>query len=267
MNICEHLMNKRLFVSGILLLTTIIGATTTPMNVHAASEMNSSGTVTLMAVSAGRVSSGTVTLMGVSAGRVSSGTASSEIVTSVFNESAALQALKAKFASNVVFRAEMSHHFTDAYTSETTDTYGTIWFGINAYRIETPDQIIVVQGDVSRVFNKRQNRLIISHYNAEEDEFAPSRFFAGTQASYRSQDIAGSDGSVTILITSDDPFELFSEVRIRVGRDGNPIQIQAIDQMDNTVRTIFSFGRFERAQDNLFHISYTSGTDVVDLRQ
>lgn len=183
------------------------------------------------------------------------------------NESPSLRVLKAKFADNAVFRAEMSHHFTDAYTSETTDTYGTIWFGVNAYRIDTPDQIIVVNGDVSRVFNRRQNRIIISHYNAEDDEFAPSRFFAGTNETYRSQDMLEPNGSTTILITSDDPFELFSEVRISVGRDGNPIQIQAVDQMDNRVRTTFSFGRFERAQQDLFEIQYPSGTEVVDLRQ
>ena len=39
-----------------------------------------------------------------------------------------------------MFRAELSHHFTDAFTEEVTDTYGTIWFGRDRYRIETPDQ-------------------------------------------------------------------------------------------------------------------------------
>lgn len=183
------------------------------------------------------------------------------------NDSPALKLLKDRFSGDVMFRAEMSHFFTDSFTDETTETYGTIWFSNDRYRIDTPDQKIIVYGNVSTVFNVRQNRVIISDYDPEEDEFAPSRFFGGSEATYKSQDSIGSDGTTTILITSDDPFELFSEVEIRVSRDGSPLQIDAIDQMDNSVRTNFRFGRFERMQDDLFLLHYSDETEVIDLRE
>jgi len=182
-------------------------------------------------------------------------------------DSKALSQLKSRFADENLFRAEMSHHFTDSYTGDVTDTYGTIWFSRDMYKIETPDQIILVRDLVSTVYNKAQKRVIISRYDPEEDEFAPSRYFTSTRETYRSQDIANNDGSTTILITSDDPFEIFSEVRIRVSRDGQPTQIDAIDQMDNAIRTTFRFGRFERVQERIFEISYPSNTEIVDLRQ
>jgi outer membrane lipoprotein-sorting protein len=183
------------------------------------------------------------------------------------SDSPALSQLKSRFSEDNLFRAEMSHHFTDSYTGEVTNTYGTIWFNRDKYKIETPDQIILVRDFTSTVYNKSQKRVIISHYDPEEDEFAPSRYFASTRDTYRSQDISNNDGTTTILITSDDPFEIFSEVRIRVSREGQPSQIDAIDQMDNEIRTTFRFGRFERVQDRIFEITYPADSEIVDLRQ
>lgn len=185
----------------------------------------------------------------------------------MLTDSPALTQLKSRFSDEVLFRAEMSHHFTDSYTGEVTDSYGTIWFNRDKYKIETPDQIILVRDRTSTVYNKAQKRVIISHYDPEDDEFAPSRYFASTRETYRSQDISNNDGTTTILITSDDPFEIFSEVKIRVSRDGQPSQIEAIDQMDNEIRTTFRFGRFERVQDRVFEISYPADSEIVDLRQ
>lgn len=189
------------------------------------------------------------------------------VAASISTDSPALTQLKTRFAEENLFRAEMSHHFTDSYTGDVTDTYGTIWFSRDKYKIDTPDQLILVKDLVSTVYNKAQKRVIISHYDPEEDEFAPSRYFGSTRETYRSQDIVNNDGTTTILITSDDPFEIFSEVRIRVSRDGQPTQIDAIDQMDNEIRTTFRFGRFERVQDRVFEISYPSDAEIVDLRQ
>lgn len=182
------------------------------------------------------------------------------------SESEVLQSLIKKFANKAVFRADMSHYFTDSYTDEVTSSFGTIWLGSYFYKIDTPDQVIVVDGETSTVFNKRQNKVILSYYFPEDDEFAPSRFFANTNEKYESSDFANSDGTTTILILSDDPFEMFKEVRIRVGRDGLPLEINAIDQMDNDMRTTFRFGRFESFDERVFNLSFPSEAEVVDLR-
>jgi outer membrane lipoprotein-sorting protein len=181
-------------------------------------------------------------------------------------DSPALRSLKAQFTEESLYRAEMSHHFTDSFTGETTDVFGTIWFGRDAYRIDTPDQIVIVNGDVSTVWNRRQNRVIISHYSADDDEFAPSRFFTGDHGAFQSEDVAQPRGGTMIHIRSDDPFELFSEVRIFVDADGRPLRIEATDQMENKVRTEFRFGRFERLGADLFTPDVPDGTEIIDLR-
>lgn len=185
----------------------------------------------------------------------------------VVNDSPALERLKQQFAQDVMFRAEMSHFFTDSFSGETTEVYGTIWFARDRYRIETPDQVVVVSGATSTVLNIRQNRVIISYYDADEDEFAPSRFFASDNEAFNSTDQLNSDGSTTIMITSDDPFELFQQVEIRLTREGNPMQIDAIDQMDNSVRTMFRFGRFSAIDASRFELLPPQGAEIVDLRE
>lgn len=183
------------------------------------------------------------------------------------SDSPALNQLKNRFNSEVLFRAELSHQFTDSYTGETTSTFGTIWFSKDMYKIDTPDQLILVRDRISTVYNKRQKRVIYSNYDPEEDEFAPSRYFTGRDGVYSSSDVAHADGSITIQIVTDDPFEMFSEVNIRVSRDGNPVQIDAVDQMENTVRTTFRFGRFESFQNSVFTIQYPGDAEIVDMRQ
>ena len=181
-------------------------------------------------------------------------------------DSPSLKALKSKFEEHVFYRAELSHQFTDAYTGETTSSYGSIWFSKDMYKIDTPDQLILVRDLTSTVYNKSQNKVIISQYDPEADDFAPSRYFSGNRDTYNSTDIINQDGTKTIKIITDDAFELFTEVEIRLSRDGNPVQIDAVDQMENTIRTTFRFGRFERIQEGVFSISYPSDAEIVDMR-
>ena len=181
-------------------------------------------------------------------------------------DSPSLKALKSKFDEPVYYRAELSHQFTDAYTGETTSSYGSIWFSKDMYKIDTPDQLILVRDLTSTVYNKSQNKVIISQYDPEADDFAPSRYFSGNRDSYSSTDIINQDGTKTIKIIADDAFEMFTEVEIRLSRDGNPMQIDATDQMENTIKTTFRFGRFERIQEGVFTISYPSDAEIVDMR-
>lgn len=179
----------------------------------------------------------------------------------------ALSALKKRFNEGMMYRAELSHQFTDAYTGETTNSYGTIWFTRDSYKIDTPDQVIIVNDLVSTVFNKQQNRVIYSNYNPEEDDFAPSRYFAGNAGEYESEELVNADGSTTITITTTDAFDQFKEVVIRVSRNGLPTQIDAIDQMDNTIKTTFRFGRFESSDQSIFAFQPPAGAEIVDMRE
>ena len=185
----------------------------------------------------------------------------------LMDDTPALSTLKKRFNDGVMYRADLSHQFTDAYTGETISSFGSIWFTRDSYKIDTPDQVIIVDNLLSTVYNKQQNRVIYSNYSPEEDDFAPSRYFAGAAGEYESKETANSDGSTTITITKTDAFEQFKEVVIRVSRNGTPTQIDAIDQMDNTIKTTFRFGRFESSDQSIFAFQPPVGAEIVDMRE
>ena len=84
-----------------------------------------------------------------------------------------------------ILSAQFNHDFIDAYTQETSRNEGSIWIGLQQYRIETVGQIIVVNGELSKVLDRRRNRVIISEYDSELDDFAPSKIIGGLGNSYQ----------------------------------------------------------------------------------
>jgi hypothetical protein len=173
--------------------------------------------------------------------------------------------LRQRFDNGDAFTAFMTHEYVDSFTSDTVVTTGTIWIGTDSYKVVTDQQLVTVDGSVSKVYNRPQNKLIISFYDPEEDDFAPSRFLAGTQDRYLVHEAADKDGAV-ITLSSDDPFEMFREVRIHLNRNGIPWLISGIDQTDNEFSTWFESGVFIPATEDLFDISWPGSAEVVDLR-
>jgi hypothetical protein len=173
--------------------------------------------------------------------------------------------LRERFDNGDAFTAFMTHEYVDSFTSDTVVTTGTIWIGTDSYKVVTDQQLVTVDGSVSKVYNRLQNKLIISFYDPEEDDFAPSRFLAGTQDRYLVQEAADDEGAV-ITLSSDDPFEMFREVRIHLNGKGIPWLISGIDQTDNEFSTWFESGVFIPATDDLFDISWPGSAEVVDLR-
>lgn len=178
----------------------------------------------------------------------------------------ALGNLKKRFATGGVFRAEMTHTHVDAFTGDTTFTYGRIWLARDGYKVETADQMIVVHAGVSQVHHRLQKKLILSRYDPEEDDFAPSRFLGGQGDRYRASETRR-NGRPRIDLAFTDPFDLLRTARIELGGDGLPIAIEAVDQADNRMRTRFEFGRFTADSTGVFRLPVPAGTQIVDLRK
>jgi hypothetical protein len=173
--------------------------------------------------------------------------------------------LRERFTGGDAFTAFMTHEFVDSFTRDTVVTSGTIWIGTDSYKVVTDQQLVTVDGSVSKVYNRPQNKLIISFYDPEEDDFAPSRFLAGARDRYQVAEEADDAGTLITLI-SGDPFEMFSEVRIHLDEDGIPWLIAGTDQAGNEFSTWFENGVFIPSTGDLFDISWPGTAEVVDLR-
>lgn len=174
--------------------------------------------------------------------------------------------LKQKFEQGMIFRAEFSHQYEDSFTGETQQNDGQIWIGKDQYKIEGNNQVMVVDEDVSRVYDASKNRVIVSDYVEEEDDFAPSRMLQGVDESYSISETDGPGNSTQITLESDDPFSVFQIVTIRIDEEGRPVEIQAIDQAENQLTTRFQNGEFVEPDKNLFELNEPESAELIDLR-
>lgn len=173
--------------------------------------------------------------------------------------------LRSLFDDGMIFEASFVHEYQDSYTGEQTRNEGTIWIGRESYRVEGSDQVMVVDGEISRVYDRARNRLLISTYEEEEDDFAPSRMLQGVDESYRvSEEQQGR--FLVITLRSDDPFAIFGSVEITLNGEGVPLSIHAVDQAENNLITEFRNGRFREPSYRLFELEVPESAERVDLR-
>jgi len=171
------------------------------------------------------------------------------------------------FEEGIVLHAQMSHEFLDSYTGETQVTEGEIWISKARYKVKAEQQTILVDDDLSRVYNSAQNKLVISEYEAEEDDFAPSRFFSESEEVYTVSESHKENGVNVFVLHSDDPFELFLEVIIRIDDDLKPLEIEAVDRMENRLKTVFTDAQYLEYAETMFHLEYPDDAEIIDLRK
>lgn len=176
------------------------------------------------------------------------------------------QTLKSEFENNNVFVSDFTHQYEDAFTGETETAEGKIWIAKERYKVEGSNQLMVVDENISRVYEGNKNRVIISDYVEEEDDFAPSRMLQGVDDSYQVEESIGENGTTTITLSSEDPFSIFKTVTIYLTESGDPAEIRAIDQADNIITTRFGNGGFTQHSSYLFDMDVPEDAERIDLR-
>lgn len=174
--------------------------------------------------------------------------------------------LKSMFEDGHVFNAEFTHQYNDGFTGEQQTSEGEIWIGREQYKIEGENQQMLVDGDISRVYDSQKNRVIISEYIEEEDDFAPSKMLQGVDSTFSVTEQSAENNETLIRMISNDPFSIFAEVSIYLNENDLPVRIRAVDQVDNELITTFMDGKFEEETAQVFQLSIPDDAEQVDLR-
>ncbi|MFV1883948.1 MAG: LolA family protein [Balneola sp.] len=181
-------------------------------------------------------------------------------------QSQIFEELKTRFQEGVVFKADFKHSYTDAYTGDVSSSEGMIWIDQNGYKLESEDKVIVVDGELSQVYEAFRNRLIISEYDPEEDDFAPSRMLSGLDDTYSASQEKLSGGNTLITLVTQDDFATFLTVEIEVNAELEPLKITAYDFADNVIVTTFTNGSFENRTEDTFKLDVPEDAEIVDMR-
>lgn len=188
------------------------------------------------------------------------------IFTSLHAQESSLQRLKLKFENGQVFKADFYHQSVDSYTGDTTASRGDIWIGEAQYKVQTDHQLVVVDGKTSTVYDEHRNRVILSEYEPEEDDFAPSRILNGVDSTFSVVAEEETDEGIYIRLTSDDPFAIYKEVEIFLSPQLVPRRIRAVDPVDNIITTRFRNGKFISGSNELFTFDIPESAEIVDMR-
>lgn len=177
----------------------------------------------------------------------------------------ALDELKTRLQEGAVFFAEFSQSYYDSYTGETAASSGRVWIGEHAYKVESDGRELVVDGATSKVYDRQRNRLVISDYSAEDDDFAPSKLINTEEDEYSVTERKSGSHTLTVLQT-DDEFALFMRVEIEFDADGTPVGITAYDYSENVTSTQFKKGVFFNNNEQWFQLDYPENAEIIDTR-
>lgn len=174
--------------------------------------------------------------------------------------------LRHKFEAGQIFYADFTHTSIDSFTQETLSSEGRIWINQVGYKLVGGDKTIVVDGELSTVYESGRNRVIISAYEPDEDDFAPSRMLGGLNDTYTTTEEQQSNGTTIITLTTADDFAVFVQVEIEVDQALQPIKITAYDIADNIIITTFTDGSFMDATEEIFKLEYPADAELIDMR-
>jgi outer membrane lipoprotein-sorting protein len=174
--------------------------------------------------------------------------------------------LRSNFENQKVFVADFEHTYFDSYTNEKLTSEGKIWVSSDKYRLDSEGQLLIVDGETSRVYDEVRNRVIISEYLEEDDDFAPSRMLNGVDSTYSITEEKLKNGLTKIRMTTEDDFALYVRVEIVVDKNANPISISAYDFSENEIVTTFINRSFLPKNEELFILSYPQDAEIVDTR-
>ncbi len=178
-----------------------------------------------------------------------------------------LDQLRDRFRGGQIFHANFTHIYQDSYTKQSEKSEGEVWVGDNEYKVKAQHQRVLVFNGISRVYDGNKNRVVISKYDPQEDDFAPSKFLTGTDTLYTVRSQETEADTVRITMRSEDPFTVFKEIEIRLDTTLKPMSIKAIDQADNTVLTRFNSGSFLKDETGIFELEYPDDAKIIDLRE
>ena len=177
-----------------------------------------------------------------------------------------LNLIQDKLRNGAILSAQFNHEFIDAYTKETSSNEGSIWIGWQQYRIETLGQIIVINGELSKVLDRGRNRVIISEYDSELDDFAPSKIIGGLGNTYQVVDTKSRHNTQEFNLQSSDSFSTFEQMSIRIDSDLKPVDLSALDMGANRMQTSFSEVKYLPSSSNLFELIIPEGAEIIDMR-
>ncbi len=181
-----------------------------------------------------------------------------------------LNRMKAKYDATGAIKATFSQTMSQGAKSRSMT--GTITMQKSKYRVETTDQTLVTDGKTTWAYSRQQKRVLIDHYQADENAFSPDMFFMKQSNRFNVQKLADQKVNGTdcfqMKFTPKSGDAVMKETLIWIRKSDNmPIRLSLLDQ--NNTRTLITLDNVQKnpaINAATFSFSAPKGVQVVDLR-
>ena len=170
-------------------------------------------------------------------------------------------------------RASFTQLISSDFAGDTTRVAGTVLLSGNKYRVQTPDQTVVTNGETTWIYTPADSQVVINDAGNEATQVTPKTFLTASADRYRITE----SGSVTragtthqkLAVTATDSTSRFKDAVLWVRQADRVVtRMQATDRNGSTLDLrLGDITVNPSLEDSSFTFSAPNGVEVVDLRR
>jgi len=170
-------------------------------------------------------------------------------------------------------RASFTQFISSDFAGDTTRVEGTVLLSGNKYRVQTPDQTVITNGETTWIYTPADSQVVINDAGNEATQVTPKTFLTASSERYRiteSQSVtrAGAPHQ-KLAVTATDSTSRFEAAVLWVRQADRVVtRMQATDRNGSTLDLrLGDITVNPTLEDSSFAFSPPNGVEVVDLRR
>ena len=170
-------------------------------------------------------------------------------------------------------RASFTQLISSDFAGDTTRVEGTVLLSGNKYRVQTPDQTVITNGETTWIYTPADSQVVINDAGNDATQVTPKTFLTASSDRYRiteSQSVtrAGAPHQ-KLAVTATDSTSRFEAAVLWVRQADRVVtRMQATDRNGSTLDLrLGDITVNPTLEDSSFAFSPPNGVEVVDLRR
>ena len=170
-------------------------------------------------------------------------------------------------------RASFTQLISSDFAGDTTRVEGTVLLSGNKYRVQTPDQTVITNGETTWIYTPADSQVVINDAGNDATQVTPKTFLTASSERYRiteSQSVtrAGAPHQ-KLAVTATDSTSRFEAAVLWVREADRVVtRMQATDRNGSTLDLrLGDITVNPTLEDSSFAFSPPNGVEVVDLRR
>jgi len=170
-------------------------------------------------------------------------------------------------------RASFTQLISSDFAGDTTRVEGTVLLSGNKYRVQTPDQTVITNGETTWIYTPADSQVVINDAGNDATQVTPKTFLTASSDRYRiteSQSVTrAGDPHQKLAVTATDSTSRFEAAVLWVRQADRVVtRMQATDRNGSTLDLrLGDITVNPTLEDSSFAFSPPNGVEVVDLRR